>query len=91
MKGLGDGHRRLQRVKMAHLMGLFGKRHLGVAAFDTQRARGAFDQPRDLPQEARLAAAIGAGQHQRLAGNDGEGKTFKDKPAAAFAGKIGCR
>ena len=40
------------------------------------------------PQQARLAAAIGAGQHQRAAGRQPERDAGKDQPLAAAASEI---
>ena len=87
---LRGGQPRLERVLMADEMEArpMRARILGDrAAVPGEAARFGRRQPGHQPQQARLAAAIGAGEQQSLSGGNGEIEPGKDQPLAAPAGE----
>ena len=63
--------------------------HTGVAPHRRAARLPGASRRRDDPQQARFAAAVGAGQGQRAARGKAEREAGKDQPLAAPAGEIG--
>ncbi len=53
-----NAQRRLQRVAMAEIMGLFGQGQLRLAALQLDRSAGRHQQARDQAQQRGLAGSI---------------------------------
>ena len=72
-----DAEARLHRVGVADIVAKLGKRGVGAGALETKRAAREREEPRDLPQQARLAGAVRAGDEQRLAGRKAKARSRK--------------
>ena len=81
---LQHAQRRLQRVAMAEIVRLLGKRQLGVAAVQAIAPPAGDQQARDQPQQRGLARSVGARDRQGLAGRRPRNrarKTPRGRPA----------
>ena len=90
-KVLAHGEVALQAVEMAEprqlaAPGLGIVLHIGALPEDRAGLRP--HQQRQRAQQRGLAAAVAAGQGQKLAGAQGEGQAVEDRPAAAAASEL---
>jgi len=81
--------RGLERVLVAHIVGVFADGQLRIAALEFKPSRIHPDQARDQAKERGLAHAIGAGDEQGFAGVERKAQAFEDQATAPDAGKIG--
>ena len=91
---LGHRERQLHRVEMTHemkpcRMRVAVLRDVGALPFDATGNRR--EEPGHDPQQARLAAAVGAGQHQGFAGSEREVEFGEHPAVAANAGQRAAR
>jgi hypothetical protein len=82
---LSRRQRRLQGVLVADEVALLGKACLGRPALQPQPPGRRLDEPRDHPEQAGLAAAIGPAQDHKLARVKLEPEPRKDRPVAPLA------
>ena len=67
-KILIDTEPRLHRIGVADIVAKLRERGIGTGALQAEIAGGQRKEPRDLPQQARLAGAVRPGDKQRFAG-----------------------
>jgi hypothetical protein len=79
--------RRLQGIAMTHVMQAFGEGSLAGLAEENRAGGGVQASGQDV-EEGRLAGAVAAGDHQGLAGLQGERNALEDAALPPVAGQI---
>src|SRR5262249_26662129 len=85
---LADGEARLDAIEMADIVAELWKLDIGPWAIEAQPAARERKETCDLPEQARLARAVGAGDQQPFAGGKREAHVLEQDPAAALAADL---